>query len=219
MKKIQFLITVFFVLSCSSTRISESWKNPEYVDYQPSKVLIMGVTPNLTARTLYEEKLKTVLNNKGILAEESFKVFNSEFTSLKQTEEDIQNQLENLADKGFDAILISAVKGYDERISYTGELIRTDQDLRRFGTYYYLNQDVYFDESSYNEYKVYHIEISLYNLKSNSEKSLVWVASYDIIDPKKINATIKDCVNAIVATLEDEEIIPIEQKQLEFSYS
>ena len=196
-------------LSCSTARITESWRNPEYKDYQPNKVLILGVTPNLTARKIYEEKLKTVLINKGIEADESHNVFKTSFTNLKQSEDEIQEQIETLSRKGFDAILISTVKGYDERISFGGDLYRKDDDLMQFGSYYYSYQNVYFNERIYEEYKVYHIEISLYNLINDTEKSLVWVASYDIIDPQRINATIKDCVNAIVESLEEEGIIPV----------
>jgi len=208
-RKINYLIISLIALSCSTTRITESWRNPEYKDYQPNKVLVLGVTPNLTARKAYEEKLKTVLINKGIEADGSYSVFKTSFTNLKQSEEEIEVQIESLSRKGFDAILVSAVKGYDERISFGGNLITKDEDLFEFGSYYYSSQDVYFNEKVYEEYKVYHIEISLYNLINDSEKSLVWVASYDIIDPRKINATIKDCINAIVESLEEEGIIPV----------
>lgn len=208
MKKSKYLIILLILLGCSSTRITESWKNPDYTDYQPNKVIILGITPNLIVRKIYEEKLKTELENKGIEANESFNILNTSFTNLRQSEEDIEAQIKTLSKKGFDAIIISAVKGYDERISYNGNLIRDQYNLRRFAPYYHLYQEVYFDEKIYEEYKVYHIEISLYDLTIDTEKSLVWIASYDIVDPKKINSTIKDCVNAIVNSLEEEGIVP-----------
>jgi hypothetical protein len=209
MKKGAFIFVFLMFLSCSSTRINESWRNPEYVDYQPSKVLILGITPNLTARKIYEEKLKLEFVHKGIIANEGNNILKRSFTNLKQTEDEIEEQIDMLLNKGYDAILISAVKGYENRITYRGDLLSNDMRLNRFGPYYYLNQNVYFDNEIYQEYKVYHIEISLYDLTSETEKSLVWVASYDIIDPKKINATIKDCVNAIVSSLEEEGILPL----------
>jgi len=208
MKKSTYLIILLILLGCSSTRITESWRNPEYIDYQPNKILILGITPNLTVRNIYEEKLTTALENKGIKANESFNIFNTTFTDLRQSEEDIETEIKTLSKKGFDAIIISAVKGYDERISYSGDLLPDEYNLRQFAPYYHLHQEVYFDENLYEEYKVYHIEISLYDLTIDTEKSLVWIASYDIIDPKKINNTIKDCVSAIINSLEKEGIIP-----------
>ncbi len=209
MKNWAVIFVFFILLSCSSARINESWRNPEYVNYQPSKVLILGITPNLTARKIYEEKLKLAFIHKGVMANEGTTILKRSFTNLKQTEEDIEEQIDTLLEKGYDAILISAVKGYENRISYRGELLRNDIRFNRFGPYYYLHQDVYFDDEIYQEYKVYHIEISLYDLTSKTEKSLVWLASYDIIDPRKIKATIKDCVDAIVSSLEEEGILPL----------
>lgn len=208
MKKTGVILFILILLSCSSTRINESWRNPEYINYQPNKVLILGITPNLTARKIYEEKLKFALVHKGISANEGSNVLKRSFTNLKQTEEDIEAQIDGLLIKGYDAILIAAVKGNESKIIYRSELLRNDMNFNRFGPYYYLYQDVYFDDDIYQEYKVYHIEIALYDLISEAEKSLVWVASYDIIDPKKMNATIKDCVNAIVNSLEEEGILP-----------
>ena len=209
MKNWAVIFIFFILLSCSSARINESWRNPEYVNYQPSKVLILGITPNLTARKIYEEKLKLAFVQKGIVANEGTTILKRSFTNLKQTEEDIEEQIDTLLKRGYDAILLSAVKGYENRITYRGELLRNDIRFNRFGPYYYFHQNVYFDDEIYQEYKVYHIEISLYDLTSNTEKSLVWVASYDVIDPKKIKATIKDCVNAIVSSLEEEGILPL----------
>ena len=72
-------------------------------------------------------------------------MFTPTFTSLKQTEADIEKEVGKIYNTGFDAILISAVKGVDEKTTYTGDRYRTDYYWRRFGRYYYLYQDVYFD--------------------------------------------------------------------------
>lgn len=198
---------LFIVLSCSSTRMVDVWKSPEYNNYKPNKKLIIGVTENLTARKKFESQLKTELKNRGIEAVESYDVFAPTFTSLKQTEKDIQREVEKIHNDGFDAVLILAVKGVDEKTTYTGDRYITDYYWRRFGRYYYLYQDVYFDRGYYNKYKIYNIESSLYNLKENNDKSLVWVASYNIVDPSTINTTVNDYVKAIVKSLEKEGVI------------
>lgn len=208
MKKIIYAFgLLLLVLSCSSTRMVDSWKSQEYNNYRPKKVLIVGVTENLTARKKFESQLKIELKNRGVNAVESYDVFTPTFTSLKQTEEDIQKEVEKIHNNGFDAVLISAVKGVNEKTTYTGDRFVTDYYWRRFGRYYYLYQDVYFDRGYYNKYKIYNIEASLYNLKENNDKSLVWVASYNIVDPSTINTTVNDYVKAIIKSLENEGII------------
>ena len=208
MKSIGLLsVMLFLFLSCSSTKLLDSWKNTEYTNYHPNKVLILGITDNLTARIRFEQQLKTELDKRGIAAVESNNVFESTFTNSKQTEEDIQREVEKLSNLGFDAILISSVKGVDERMSYSGNTYYTDYYWRRFGHYYYVYQDVYFDPGYYNKFKIYNIEASLYDLREKNEKSLVWVGSYGIYDPQTINQTVSDYVNAIIKSLEKEGIV------------
>ncbi|SNR32844.1 hypothetical protein [Lutibacter flavus] len=208
MLKIYSIFIFFLLVGCSSTKLTDSWKNTSYNTYQPKKVLILGVTPNITARKLYESKLTTALNKRGIQGYEGANVLEPEFTNLKQAEKNIEKEVSNLSKLGFDAILIAAVKGYDERIPYKGNIFSNDDALQGFENYYFLNQDVYLDTGYYDKYKVFHIEISLYNITSENGKSLVWVASYDVINPKKIKTTIKRCNRAILSTLEKEGIIP-----------
>jgi hypothetical protein len=200
-------VTVLLLSSCSTARVTDSWLNDSYKDYQPKKILIVGLTENLSGRTLFEDQLKTEFANRGIEAVESYNVFKPKFTSLKQTEQDIEEEMKRLFNEGFDTILISVLKGVDEKVSYSGDNFRTYYYWRRFGRYYYLAQDSYFMEGYYSKYKIYHIEASLYNLKENNDKSLVWVASYDVVDPRKINTTVSNYVKAIIKSLEDYEVI------------
>jgi hypothetical protein len=185
----------------------DSWRSQEYTNYIPEKVLIIGVTENLTARKKFESQLAIELKNRGVEAVESYDVFEPTFTSLKQTEKDIEKEVGKIYNKGFDAILISAVKGVDEKTTYTGDWYVNDYYWHRFGRYYYLYQDVYFDRGYYNKYNIYNIECSLYNLKDKSDKSLVWVASYNVVDPSSINTTVNDYVKAIIKSLENEGVI------------
>lgn len=207
MKQIIYLLSFLLFTGCASSKMVDSWKNDAYNNYQPQKVLIVGLTENLTARTIFESQLKMEFKNRGIDAVESYAVFTPSFTSVKQTEAEIQDAIKDFSKDGFDAVLISAVRGVDEKMSYSGNQFRTGYSWHRFGRYYYLYQDVYYDPGYYNKYKVFHVEASLYDLKKNDEKALVWVASYDIIDPKKIDRTVDNYINAIVKSLEQENLI------------
>jgi hypothetical protein len=54
---------------------------------------------------------------------------------------------------------------------------------------------------------VYHIETSIYDLKSKTKKSLIWVGSYDIVNPQNISKTVDNYVKAILTSLESEGLI------------
>ena len=66
MKSIFYPFILLIMASCSSTRMVDSWLNNDYANYQPKKVLIVGITDNLTARKIFEQRLKNEFTKRGI---------------------------------------------------------------------------------------------------------------------------------------------------------
>ena len=97
MKSFYYIVALLLLTGCSTARMTDTWVNKEYTNYQPKKVLIVGLTDNLIARKMFEEQLKTELINRGIDAVESYDVFKPTFTSLKQTEEDIEKEVKRIS--------------------------------------------------------------------------------------------------------------------------
>lgn len=209
MKTLVYTILLLFLASCSSMRMTDSWKSESYATYTPKKVLVVGITQNLTARKIFEESLKKELAARGIESEESYNLFSSSFTSTKQTEAEIENELDKFSGDGFDTILISAVKGVDERTNYSMPYSQSGLYLTRFGRYYYAYQDIYYNPGYYDRYKIYHLETSLFDITQKDEKSLVWVAAYDLVDPHDISRTVNDYVKRITRSLEKERLLPV----------
>lgn len=207
MKASIYILVILLLTSCSSTRVTDSWVSETHKNYKPKKILIIGLTDNNPGRQLFEEQLKKELTLRGVEAVESHTVFKPTFTNSIQTEVEIENEIKRLSREGFDAVIISAVKGVDEKVNYSGDHFRVSYNWRRFGSYYYKYQNIYHTEGYYTRYKVYHIEASLFNLKENNDKSLVWVASYDIVDPREVNATVNNYVKAMIKSLEEHNII------------
>lgn len=207
MKVSIYIFAVLLLGSCSSARVTDSWVSEAHKEYNPKKVLLIGLTDNITGRRLFEEQLKKEFINRGVEAVESYAVFKPTFTNSKQTEEEIENEIKRLSNEGFDTVLISAVKGIVEKVNYSGDNFRVYSNWRRFGPYYYRYQNIYHLEGYYSKYKVYHIEASMFNLKENNDKSLVWVASYDIVDPREVNTTVTNYVKAIIKSLEEHQLI------------
>ena len=147
MYKLACLFIVLTITSCMSTKLIESWKNPDYQTFTPKNVLVIGVTPDFDARSAFEFKLKSELNARKIIALQRAVVFETSFTDSKQTEADIEKQLNLLRSKGYDAILVSVVKGVENNQSYASESSKTDYHLRRFSPYYLLYQDAYFNQN------------------------------------------------------------------------
>jgi hypothetical protein len=209
MLKYIYLLIVLNFISCGSTKITNSWKNDAYINYQPKKILVLGITPNKEARTIYENELKFELIKRNILACEGFNILEPDFSNINQVEQEIENEVEKLTELGFDAILLATIKGFEEKIPFDGNIFKNNDSFYGFENYYFLNQDIYNDRNYFEKYKVFHLEVSLFNLTYENKKTLVWLATYDIVDPKKIEKTTKQCIVKILKTLEKEAIIPL----------
>jgi len=211
MKRITFIIGFLFLTACSSTKFVDTWRNEEITSFQPKKLLVVGMTDNLTARKIFEEELKNSFLLRNINAVEGETIFDKTFTDSKKSEEEIDEIVKRIAEDGFDSVLITAVKGIDGKPTYMTTITTGYYDLnyhwRRFERYYYRFQDVYYRPNYYEAYKVYHVETSIYNINENENKSLIWVGLLDVVDPQAITRTVKDHVASIIKQLEREKLI------------
>ncbi|MDO9275966.1 MAG: hypothetical protein Q7T92_10515 [Lutibacter sp.] len=208
MKRIALFIGILLLSACSSTRFVDSWKNPEIISFEPKKMMVVGITDNLTARKIFEEKLKHAFVLRNIYAVESMDVLDNGFSSSKKNEEEIDKMINKIAKDDFDTVLITSVKGVEERVDYQSYYYPSiGYRWSRFGRYYYRYQDIYYTPQYYNYYKIYNVETIIYNINEDDTKSLVWVGAIHLVDPQTITSTVNEYVDKIMKQLEHEKLI------------
>ncbi len=207
MRRSLIVIVVLVLFSCNSTQLVETWKNPEITSYEPSKVLVVGLTSNLEARQQFESKLKEELQLRGIEAVISLDINNSAFKTEKMTESDLKELENNLISDGFDTILFSKVIGVEDKIVYSKNYDDYDETYKKFSEDYLKYQDVFYNPDYYNEYTVYHAETTLYCLCPTEARELIWKGYIDIVDPDSTDKTILNYVNLVILVLEEEQLI------------
>lgn len=208
MKIFRITLVLLLMVSCTAIKRNKTWKNPSFTEFNPKNVLVVGVTPDLEARSNFEFVLARELNARNINAIQSTVVFEKLFQDASQTEADIEAQINKLLTVGYDTVLVSAVKGVKENESRSGASPKFDYGLQRFLGGYLASSDDYFDQDDYKKYKVFYVEASIYSLKKAQEKELVWFENYDIIDPTNIAETTDDYVKMILKSLEKQKLIP-----------
>ncbi|MGC1203694.1 MAG: hypothetical protein WA839_02265, partial [Flavobacteriaceae bacterium] len=80
MKFIIIIILGLLTVSCSTTELVENWKNPDIDSYNPSKVLLVGMTSNVEARQQFEKQLQDEYASRGIESVMSLELFEPSFT-------------------------------------------------------------------------------------------------------------------------------------------
>lgn len=208
MKKMTVIIC-FLLLSfgCSSVRLVDSWKNQSAPMFRPQKLLVVGITESLTSRKILEENLKREFLGRNINSTESSVVLERSFTDYKRSEQEVDEMISELSKQGFDAVIIAAVIGVEERTNYSPGYYTVGYQWRRFGRYYYRFQDIYYTPGYYNEYKVYNLETSIYTFDDDVTKSLVWVGAFEVTNPKLTSNTIQKYVDATIKKLEEDGVI------------
>jgi len=218
MKKALILI-VLLGMGCSSTELVDSWKNPDIVIFDASKVLIVGMTSNLKAREDYETKMKRHFTNRGVEAMRSIDLFDVGFTDSERSEEELDEVEQSLLDKDFDAILFTKILGAEDKATFRKSMADLDSYYGTFKEDYISHQDIYYDENYYEAYTVYHSETSLYCICVGKERELIWRGIIDITDPSNIKSAIDDYIKLVVFALEDQDLIFHKEEDKEASSS
>jgi hypothetical protein len=195
------------MVSCSSTQLVENWKNPDIDTYEPSKVLIVGMTSNTSARQKFEQQLKDEFEQRGVEGVMSLELFEPTFTTEEQSESDLKRIENILIANGFDTVLFTKIIGVEDKIVYKKNYGGFDETYRRFNEDYLMNQDIFYNPDYYEEYTVYNAETSMYCICAGKDRELIWKGYIEIIDPQSIDTTINDYVRLVIVVLEEQQLI------------
>jgi len=218
MKKALILVVLLF-MGCSSTELVDSWKNPDIVIFDASKVLVVGMTSNLKAQEDFETKMKRHFTKRGVEAMRSIDLFDVGFTDSERSEEELDDVEQSLLDKDFDAILFTKILGAEDKQTFRKSMADLDSYYGNFKEDYISNQDIYYDENYYDKYKVYHAETSLYCICVDKERELIWRGIIDITDPSNIKSAVDDYIKLVVFALEEQDLIFHKEEDKEASSS
>ena len=207
MKTFYLIAIVILMASCNSTQLMDYWKNPDIEVFETSKILIVGITPNNSARKLFEKRLVSEYNSRDIEAVMSIDLFKKSFTTSEQSESDLLEIEEKLLNQGFDAVLITKIIGSEDREAYYKSFNDELKMNNSFKDDIFESQHIYQNKEYYELYKVYNAETSLYCICSERTRDLIWKGYIDIIDPKSVKKTTDDYVKQIMFVLEDLQLI------------
>lgn len=206
-KLVLLFLTTVILNSCTTTQLVEYWKNPEVDSLSLSKVLVIGMTPNLEARDKFEKLLEQELESRGIDAIPSLDIFESKFRMEGKTEKELKFIEDVLTANYYDAVIYTKVVGVEDRRVFSEKYKEKKYLDVKFKDEYYNHRDILENPNYYDSYKVYNAETSLYCICPTKDRELIWKGYIDIVDPKSIEETVNDYVNLLVLALEEQQLI------------
>lgn len=207
MKSLSLLLLLsIFITGCSSTKLVQEYKNPESINFEANKVLVVGISADKDLRRTYEKKMVDALENEGVIAVKSIDFFEKSFTDNKKSILQL-NTIENqLLEAGFDAILFTKITGKESRVTVVNAYRNFSNNYPTFEDYYYGNQHLYFKEQQ-ERYQVYTTETSLYCICPGKERELLWSGEIEVVDANRINRNINSYITVLFKNLEENSIL------------
>lgn len=207
-KKSILLFTVTLLLcSCKSAQLVSNWKDPDTVLFHAYKVLIVGMTENVTLREDFETKMRGEFVKRKVDAVRSIDLFDVAFTTSEKSEKQLNEVEQQLLDKDFDAILFTKVIGSDNKKSLRSRLAETSRLFNSFSDDYLNNQRIFYADSPHDNYTVFNAETALYCICVGKERETIWRAGIDITATENFDKTIDSYIKLVVNAMEKQDLI------------
>ena len=219
LKSLPILLYLILLNSCSSTKLLNSWKAPNVEQFRDNKIVVVARTTNPVAREAFESEITNKLLAKGFDATASIMKFPDLKPNEKLTDERKKRIGELLKAEGFNGVVLSVLKDYQERVRTIGEAEHeagvnygyTDLPTyigNGFYTYYYhpLSYSTEYVEVQDTQIgivsKLYVLETVAYDLDLPEEKQLVALLTASVENPDSAHKAAKEYANAIAKKVE-----------------
>ena len=197
--KILGLVTMtLLMVSCSTVKVTDSWKDDNANSINDEKILVVNITENETSRKRFEKDLVTTLNENGFKSRESYITFPELNPSEKLTHEESTKLKEKLQSNGVNLVALTSIKEIEQYVEsnsstsggYSSMPYHGYGRYRGFSGYYggaYMSSGN--TSTTTKVKKKYKIETVIYDLSKPKDQELLAVISTEIDDPKKVTKT------------------------------
>ena len=198
-KVILCFLTLVFLSSCGSTRITSSWREPnkQLVINNLSKVLVVALFKSETSRHKAEDEMVRYLNGRGVV---SYNYLNDNFNT--KSEEAIH---EKISVDGFDGAITMRLIDVEQEKSYSyGNNSFYSPFSQSFGGYYLSNLSFYSNPTYYFTTKIYTVETNVYSIK---EKKIIWTGLTETVDPEGVDKMTSEIAKVVYKKMLQEGFI------------
>ncbi|WP_421764664.1 hypothetical protein [Ekhidna sp.] len=188
-------------LSCSSD-FDEEWKRHPYEKTHFNKLVVMGLSHDLSTRKSYEDEAVTELEKAGFHAVKGLNIFPQEVTELDHNQDSITTLI---IENKVDAILVIKI------LHENDDDYMMPDDYNKFKKMYFRRRSFHTYNSKYYERPdKYFMIATLYDLKEKheeNEETVIWRASSTILNPSQNVVVKKEFIDAVVEHITDQHYV------------
>ncbi|OUR94550.1 hypothetical protein A9Q87_02640 [Flavobacteriales bacterium 34_180_T64] len=202
-------IIVLLIVSCSSVKVTDSWKDNEVVNLVDKKVLVLSKSKDDLTRKQFEIDLVDKLEENNINSVESFKLIPKVDVNDSLTKSEIDELKRKYIEKGIDVVIMTVLKDTQEFETTT---------TTGGSNYYFSSYPVYYRRGFYRSYhtiymdsspssyttskgKRFILETIVYDLNEPENEQLLSVITTKIENPETLGTTSKDFSKKVIKEL------------------
>ncbi len=192
-------MAVLFAASCSSTKITSSWREPDKMVNinNLNKILVVALLKDETNSRKAEDQMAGYLDGKGVV---SYNYFKSKFD--KTNEEAIHKKIK--ADGFEGAITMRLVDMEQEKIYTPSNAKEYPFYYRSFSGYYHRSFNYYSNPGYYTTTKIYTVEVNVYSIK---EDKIIWTGLTETTDPEGVKKMTEEIAEVVYKRMKKEGFV------------
>jgi len=194
-------LCLLFLSSCSSSKLLSTWESETSVQFNTSKVLVIGVARDETKRRIYEDTFTDSLLAMKVDAVASY---TASKTAIEPTEEHLRAIVKK---SGCDSVLLTHTVGASEKDFYQPNSVIVGSNSLgsrgMYGYYPFIYRSVYSGGSYVSTTKVV-LETILYDVITEKR---VWSARSESIDPVMTRKYYQQLIDLFLRDLEKKKIL------------
>jgi hypothetical protein len=180
---------------CATTRVVESWRNPEASLTRFRKVLAVAVIDDPELRRHAEDEILSHLRSEDALPSRAV---------IPEAERgDVEKAKARLSAAGFDGAVVLRPLGFEERVTYVPPSYTAGPYPRFYGYYGYAWGHAY-DPGYTRVDTILRVETLIYSVERDE---LLWSGVTETFEPESLRQVVTDIAAAVVKVLEREGLV------------
>lgn len=205
--KVTALVLVLFTMTQCTPKFS-SWTSPNYEAKTFKKIVVYGISNNVTNRLRYESTMVAVLKEAGI---DAVSAYDYKKDGNESTEAESAAILQALLNDGVDGIITTALVDKNvEQVYNPGSTYSVPSYGRTFRGYSYRTSGFVQEPGYYSQQTTYLLENNFYQISENGAEdndALIWSATSKESEPNNQDKMNEKYAKSIVQKLKADGIL------------
>ena len=193
---VALLLLVIGLTGCSSTKLTERWKNDRYQGPEANKILVVGMMKDAVTRRFFEQNFVDEAKKMGIDA-----VASSEYIPGPADHDQREELIALVKQTGAEGVLVAQTKGIDREEGYVPSRLDWQPDgFYNYGfyNYYYRSYRAIHRPGYIGSDKYLRMQIRYFGMK---DEQLLWAGNTRTKNPKSLTGTIRAIADQVVSDL------------------